>query len=75
MRGLLLWLCSHFRSTTYPPFSFLTEKGGYKEPLPDAVDAMMVWILVGVMVWLEAANSDNGHSACEMAQAAFTRPM
>ena len=29
MRGLLLWLCSHFRSTTYPPFSFLTEKGGY----------------------------------------------
>ena len=35
----------------------------------------MVWILVGVMVRLEAANADNGHSACEITQAAFTRPM
>ncbi len=36
---------------------------------------LKVWILVGLMVWLEAPNSGNCHSACEMAQAAFTRPI
>lgn len=36
---------------------------------------LMVWILLRVMAWLEAPNTDYFHSACEMAQAAFTRPM
>ena len=36
---------------------------------------LIVRILVAVTVWLKVPNSGNGHSACEIAQAAFTRPM